>query len=433
VLRVVTFRGQCQNAGRIYQDPQDAAVAGVKVMRIGFGEIHAFTKSMPATLIIRCGQCGHESDIQYRYCAMCGTKLPSQEPRSSLVAMSKKPVRPGIEEQARSVSSEATRQTSEPSLLAPSDDTNARLAYLLEDDSPERHRGRSVAILLMLIGISVAGWHGRQQLRSYVASQFARHPNNLTDQVGSPEAPGSEFGLGMANNAAGTAKPTTAVGDLPVTTAQNPSALRTEPAPVAPPDAQNASLIQSAVTESSALDDGAPASKAASPAAVSDLQAASPAPIATAAPAATASERFGKAAQNDGQEEASPKQEALVSASAARKKSQPEVKQAPRTASDADQLEAQGEKYLYGIGVPTSCSLARRNLEAAAAHGNVTANRVLGRMYATGHCVGRDLPHAYRWFAKALRKDPNNDGLAHDLQVLWTKMSVEERQIAIGR
>ncbi len=35
---------------------------------------------------------------------------------------------------------------------------------------------------------------------------------------------------------------------------------------------------------------------------------------------------------------------------------------------------------------------------------NPKAQTLLGAMYATGHCVGRDLPNAYRWFAKALTR-----------------------------
>ena len=390
---------------------------------------------MPSTLIVRCKQCGHESDIQYRYCGMCGTKLPPRQPSLPLAPISKKPERPAIEEQSRSVSSEPIRQVSKPSLLAPTEDTNARLAYLLEDDLPESHRGSFVVLVLVLIGISVAGWHWREQLRTYVASQFARHPNSQTDQVGSAEAPSSESDSAMPNNAAATAKPITAAGDLPVVTAQNPGAPDAVPNPVAPPGAQNAALIQNAATESPAQDDTAPASNASSAAAPSNAQVATPASIAPSASDATpsASEPSGRAAQNGGQEVASAKQEAPASAWASSKKSQSKVKQTARAPSDADQLEAQGEKYLYGTGVPTNCSLARRVLEAAAADGNVKANRELGRMYATGHCVGRDLPQAYRWFAKALRHDPNNDGLAQDLQVLWAEMTVEERQIAIRR
>ena len=40
-------------------------------------------------------------------------------------------------------------------------------------------------------------------------------------------------------------------------------------------------------------------------------------------------------------------------------------------------------------------------------------------MYATGHCVGRDLPTAYRWFARALHQEPQNSRISADLQVLW--------------
>jgi len=54
-------------------------------------------------------------------------------------------------------------------------------------------------------------------------------------------------------------------------------------------------------------------------------------------------------------------------------------------------------------------------------------------MYATGHCVSRDLPLAYRWFAMALQHDPGNTRLQSDLQVLWNQMTADERQIAMRR
>jgi hypothetical protein len=350
---------------------------------------------------------------------MCGAKLPQQQPSPPNAPKSKKPERPAIEEAVRRVPSEPIRQVSEPSFLASTDDTNSRLAYLLEDDLPESRWGRSVVLLLLLIGISVAGWHWREQLRTYVASHLAQHPNNQTDR----EIP------------AASDKVMTGVGDLPVTTAQTPGALDNGPDPVAPPGAENAALIQDAVAGSPAQDDTAPASNEASAAAPSNLQAARPAPIATMAPTATpsAGEAAGSAVQNRGQEVASVKQEAPASASVTRGKSRPTVKHIAPATSDADVLEAQGEKYLYGTGVPTSCSLARRDLQTAAEHGNFNANRVLGTMYATGHCVDRNLPLAYRWFAKALRQDRNNDRLAQDLQVLWSQMTPEERQIAMRR
>jgi hypothetical protein len=46
-------------------------------------------------------------------------------------------------------------------------------------------------------------------------------------------------------------------------------------------------------------------------------------------------------------------------------------------------------------------------------------------------CTPRDLPTAYRWFALALRKDPNNQSVQDDLQQLWGEMTQPERQLAI--
>jgi hypothetical protein len=390
---------------------------------------------MPSTLTLRCEQCGHESAAQYHYCGMCGAKLPPQQISLPLAPISKKPAGPAIEEPVQHPSSEPIRQAREPSCLAPTDDTNSRLAYLLEDDLPENHWGKFlVVLLLVVIGISVAGWHWREQLRTYLASHLTQHPNHQTGQVGTAEVPGSESGAGIPNNASATDKPMTGVGDLPVTPVQTPSAPGTGPDPVAPPGAQNSALIQNAGTGSAAQDDIATASKLSADA-PSNPQGATLVPTATAAAeeAPGANEPAASAAQNRELEVASAKQEAPASPSATRKKSQSTVRQTAPTASNADQLEAQGEKYLYGTGVPTSCSLARRDLQAAAEYGNVKANRVLGTMYATGHCVSRDLRLAYRCFANALRQDPNNDRLAQDLQVLWSQMTVEERQIAIRR
>jgi TPR repeat protein len=105
----------------------------------------------------------------------------------------------------------------------------------------------------------------------------------------------------------------------------------------------------------------------------------------------------------------------------------------PATASVAQSaaLEAEGEKYLYGNGVPENCTRARTNLLAAAEHSNAHAQNVLGTMYATGHCATRDLPTAYRWFSRSLRKDPSNTRIEQDLKVLWNQMTPEERQFAL--
>jgi hypothetical protein len=41
------------------------------------------------------------------------------------------------------------------------------------------------------------------------------------------------------------------------------------------------------------------------------------------------------------------------------------------------------------------------------------------------------LPTAYRWFAMALRKDPNNQAVQTDLEKLWGEMTQPERQLAM--
>lgn len=113
------------------------------------------------------------------------------------------------------------------------------------------------------------------------------------------------------------------------------------------------------------------------------------------------------------------------------KPSKPELKPPTAASSYSDRLVADGEKYLYGDGVSPNCDRAQKKLSAAAKRLNAKAQSLLGTMYATGHCVNRDLPTAYRWFAKALHQDPNNKRVQQDLEVLWRQMTADERQVAL--
>lgn len=100
-----------------------------------------------------------------------------------------------------------------------------------------------------------------------------------------------------------------------------------------------------------------------------------------------------------------------------------------------DPQETEGEKYLNGDGVPVDCDRAQKDLLAAAKHSRhstVKADRALGTMYATGHCVIRDLPLAYHWLARAQRQNRRPDPkLAADMKKLWNQMSPEERTLAM--
>jgi TPR repeat protein len=70
-------------------------------------------------------------------------------------------------------------------------------------------------------------------------------------------------------------------------------------------------------------------------------------------------------------------------------------------------------------------------LKGEADKSNVRARSTLGSMYATGHCVSRDLPTAYRYFALVLRTDPENGVASQNLQNLWKQMTPPERQAAM--
>ena len=108
---------------------------------------------------------------------------------------------------------------------------------------------------------------------------------------------------------------------------------------------------------------------------------------------------------------------------------------APRTPAavapdTGDAAFRKGEAYLYGRGTAENCDEAVKNLKAASAKSNAKARGAFGTMYATGHCVQRDLPTSYLWFALALRADPNNQILEKDLNAIWNQMTPPERQAA---
>jgi hypothetical protein len=98
--------------------------------------------------------------------------------------------------------------------------------------------------------------------------------------------------------------------------------------------------------------------------------------------------------------------------------------------AEGEALFRRGEAYLYGRGVAANCDQAIKYLKSASDKSHAKARSAFGTMYATGHCVPRDLPTSYRWFALALRIDPNNQILEKDLSAVWNQMTPPERQLA---
>ena len=103
---------------------------------------------------------------------------------------------------------------------------------------------------------------------------------------------------------------------------------------------------------------------------------------------------------------------------------------APKPVRTGDPV-GEAQKYLYGKGAPQDCDRGLRLLKPAANEANAKAMIQMGALYSAGLCTPRDLPTAYRWFALALRKDPDNMAVQTDLQKLWGEMTQPERQLAI--
>lgn len=153
------------------------------------------------------------------------------------------------------------------------------------------------------------------------------------------------------------------------------------------------------------------------------LQSSAPAPVEPTTQSASAEEtpapKPAPETENTSQEPAPPRS------------SKARIRRATTRTASTDTSELEGEKYLYGDGVPQNCDVARKDLTRAAKH-SAKAQTDLAAMYATGHCALRDLPLAYHWFARAEHQAPHGDRkIAEDMRVLWNQMTPEERRLAV--
>ena len=299
---------------------------------------------------------------------------------------------------------QATRErarvpVSGPSFLGLGDEHSRDLDYLLEDEPPRGHGRLYFALLLLLISAGLLAWHWQRD--------------------GYPWA-------GLIQKPATSAPPATAAPAPPPQATTPPVVIPVEPtANPAPPENQpaNGEATQPPAGESSAM----PTLRL---------------------PALQQNQRnrlrnrrmrLVPAKWQEGAQPLSRRRPAVrrlrnreqKEPAATPKKVAPKPSPAAPAATFEDRLVADGERYLYGRGVPEDCERAQRNLQIAARQSNAKAQTLLGAMYATGHCVGRDLPNAYRWFAKALHGDPGNSRVQRDLEVLWKQMTPEERLLAM--
>jgi hypothetical protein len=324
---------------------------------------------MKNSMLIKCDKCGYENFPQHRFCGMCAAELAIPQAPSAAAARAPRPATPRL----------ASRPATAKVEHAPVDARS--VSYLLDDEPPPSRGGRYVWLLVLLLVGAAAAWHWREDLGSVVArlsssgASTSGQPNTSP-----PTAPSSGPDVAPASPASGSSEAKT---PSTTTDAQGAQAQQSSPPPV-----PNAGDPAQSPPDQSAASKTAP--------------------------------------QGDAQPETP---EAGAQPAPATRASKPQVRSA--SAGTIEDMEAEGEKYLYGNGVPENCGRARKSLLTAAGHSSAKAQNVLGTMYATGHCATRDLPTAYRWFGRSLRQDPGNTRIVQDLKVLWNQMTPEERQVAL--
>ena len=311
---------------------------------------------------------------------MCGQRLPSTQWQNA-TRETEKPNQP-----------ELSSNPSAGLLFPPTGELEAadRAAYLLTDEGEDehpRHAGRLyLALTFLIISLVLLAIHWRQYahswLTAYVARSAATNPGEPPDTGEAPAAP--------------------------ATTAPPPTPPPSKPAEksVKPAEASAAPPVATVPVSTNRLPADLPSQSSPAPPPATSQSAPKPAPAAASAPPEKPVAPAGE--------------------------SSPDATTVSQSIAD-ESPAAQGERYLYGNGVPQDCALARKNLAIAAERKNSRALTLMGTMYATGHCAPRDLPTAYGWFAQALRTDPSNRRIEDDLSLIWKQMTPSEKQLALKK
>jgi zinc-ribbon domain len=381
-----------------------------------------------------CPNCREDNAPNFRFCGMCGTSLelrrplgaPALDPLSafpppvppvspSRTANTPAPLRPVVVEDASRIADKPVPPIAGPSMLGltqpaanphstdrstphepdlrqPSTDLLRERSFsgldsFLEPEQPKTGGRRILLMLVLLVALGSAGWW---TYTNYLGATEGRKPEPAASSAGDTSAekestkPSTQDAApAPAGGSSGAVAPS---AEVPESSSENASA---------GPD-----------TTRKALDAGAKPAAEAKPAI----------PVAVT-PAQTRSTDRREAQRVPGV--------ASVVTSSKISKSPP-----PAATDIGDADFRKGEAYLYGRGGRENCDEAVKNLKAASAKSNAKARSAFGTMYATGHCVPRDLPTSYLWFALALRVDPNNQILEKDLNAVWNQMTPPERQMA---
>ena len=282
--------------------------------------------------------------------------------------------------------------------------TSRNLDYLL-DDEEEPRRGGAGKIVLILLALALAVGLGYLRWKKQGFAWLNPAASKPTVQSQNPDSapansPAPEPSDSTQNPPAGSSTPSSQPAASPAPGADNTAS--NPPAAAATPPASTPSTTSPGPDNTAA----APKSDANAPAAVP----------------ASAPKSSTTAPTNDSSTTDQPKPAAEIA---------PKPPAVSKPVKPADPV-VEAQKFLYGRGgVRQDCDRGLRILKPAANEANPKAMVEMGALYSAGLCTPRDLPTAYRWFALALRKDPDNQEVQNDLQKLWGEMTQPERQLAI--
>jgi hypothetical protein len=408
---------------------------------------------------VRCAICGNENAETNYYCGMCGAALtankqrpvqplapvpaaPTPAPRQVAPAappvqrQTAPPLRTGMPGQREQSSAPVITGPSFLGLNAPAPQSRSRdsardnslspgsqahdhlqhssgsLDYLLDDDE-EEPKGGWGKLLVVLVALLLALGFGYLRWRQ---GGFDWLTGNKNPAAVAPATPTPQASAGDSTSTPATSTPN-ATSDAPSSPAATTPGQATQPAvdPSNPATGSGSGAPVATPADSAAPQTNPPTNTAqtqASPAqAPSDSHPSDSNPSTDSAPSA--------AQPSDADSETRPSQ------AKATKPRQPK----PTPAKPLDSV-TEAERYIYGRGTRQDCDRGLRLLKPTADQ-NPKAMVSLGVLYTTGTCTPRDLPTAYRWFAMALHKEPDNQALQDDLQKLWSQMTPPERQLAI--
>jgi len=295
--------------------------------------------------------------------------------------------------------------------IDPRSSKSVDLDYLLEDED-DPHSGTGWKFAVMIVALALAVGFGILRWRNHTFPWLQSQSNKPSAQV--PDATDS-----------GSPAPDAAT---PAPNNSTPSPAAPQPAASAPASAPATSPAQQSAAPP-AQNPPAPAAQTPTPAQTAPETAASQ-PPADDTPAAKPAQDSQPAPTQDAAKNDSDSDDGDTAAPVEKPKPSPAHKAEVKHAAPADPV-AEAQKYLYGKGAAQDCDRGMRILKPAANQANAKAMVELGALYSAGLCTPRDLPTAYRWFAMALRKDPDNESIQTDLSKLWGEMTQPERQLAI--